>query len=236
MKKILLFGISILAIFAISCQKQPSATFKMSKEVVDVGETISFTNTSTDADYYGWDFGDGQSSILENPTHTFDAKGTYNISLYAYSENGRKKSLAAASVIVYPSTDLSLTVYINGQSTRVDDCIMKLFLNYTDWLNYTNTVDTGRTDKAGKIIFRGLEPRVYYIDAFKVDIPGYRYLSNWYIGNATNPLKPHVVNNYTMYVEYRLYKGGKKSYKVVKLESQINKHKTTLESSSNQAY
>ena len=45
--------------------------------------TITFTNTSENADAYSWNFGDGQTSNEENPVHTFEEDGTYNVSLIA---------------------------------------------------------------------------------------------------------------------------------------------------------
>ena len=44
---------------------------------VEIAETVRFTNTST-GDFTSclWDFGDGQQSTLQNPTHTYDSPGT----------------------------------------------------------------------------------------------------------------------------------------------------------------
>lgn len=44
-----------------------------------------FTNTSTKANQFFWDFGDGNSSTLENPVHTYAAMGTYQVTLVAVS-------------------------------------------------------------------------------------------------------------------------------------------------------
>jgi hypothetical protein len=46
----------------------------------------SFTDTSTDAEtpttlYYDWTFGDGATSTMENPTHTYASSGTYTVTL-----------------------------------------------------------------------------------------------------------------------------------------------------------
>lgn len=40
-----------------------------------------FTDQSIGADSWNWDFGDGTTSTLQNPTHTFTAVGTYTVSL-----------------------------------------------------------------------------------------------------------------------------------------------------------
>ena len=45
--------------------------------------TVQFTNLSTNAVSYSWDFGDGGTSTEENPTHNYLAQGTYNVTLTA---------------------------------------------------------------------------------------------------------------------------------------------------------
>lgn len=42
---------------------------------------------------YAWEFGDGGSSKLENPSHRYSAKGYYDVKLIATSENGCKDSI-----------------------------------------------------------------------------------------------------------------------------------------------
>lgn len=44
---------------------------------------VNFTNSSVNANVYVWDFGDGNTSTLPNPTHTYAAPGTYNVILLA---------------------------------------------------------------------------------------------------------------------------------------------------------
>lgn len=52
------------------------------------GLTVTFTNTSTLADTYLWDFGDGATSTEVNPVHTYAANGIYEVTLTAYNANG----------------------------------------------------------------------------------------------------------------------------------------------------
>lgn len=47
--------------------------------------TISFTNTSQNANSYLWDFGDGNTSTELNPVHIYPAGGTYIVSLSSIS-------------------------------------------------------------------------------------------------------------------------------------------------------
>ncbi len=47
--------------------------------------TVNFTNMSTDAVEYKWDFGDGTTSTQEEPTHVYTIPGTYEVMLIASS-------------------------------------------------------------------------------------------------------------------------------------------------------
>lgn len=49
---------------------------------------VDFTNNTTNGFTYEWDFGDGQTSTDNQPTHTYLENGDYEVTLTAYSENG----------------------------------------------------------------------------------------------------------------------------------------------------
>ena len=62
----------------------PEASFTASEPLVSIfNSAVSFTNTSTNAARYKWNFGDGQSSSEENPVHIFDRTGTNSVTLIA---------------------------------------------------------------------------------------------------------------------------------------------------------
>lgn len=58
---------------------QPTANFTFSQAGMDA----MFTNLSECAFTYSWDFGDGNTSTDENPTHTYGNTGTYDVTLTA---------------------------------------------------------------------------------------------------------------------------------------------------------
>lgn len=67
----------------VSINSAPGADFSF---VVD-GQTVSFTNNSTGADGYFWNFGDGEFSEGENPTHTYNGTGFFTVTLNASAQS-----------------------------------------------------------------------------------------------------------------------------------------------------
>jgi PKD repeat protein len=52
------------------------------------GNTVAFTDqTNAGTWIYGWDFDDGGTSTAQNPTHTYTALGTYNVTLKVNNAN-----------------------------------------------------------------------------------------------------------------------------------------------------
>lgn len=60
----------------------PTAEFNGSPTSGDVPLTVNFTDQSTGTiDTWSWDFGDGNTSTEQNPTHTYTVAGTYTVEL-----------------------------------------------------------------------------------------------------------------------------------------------------------
>lgn len=71
----------------ISIYPQPDASFSANPTQTSIVDPhIVFTNTSSSATTYAWSFGDGTTSSLMNPSHTFpETPGSYQVMLYASS-------------------------------------------------------------------------------------------------------------------------------------------------------
>lgn len=61
----------------------PGPTAGFFAPTVCQGDVMSFTNTSTAAVNYSWDFGDGFLSSSENPDHTYTSSGNFFVTLTA---------------------------------------------------------------------------------------------------------------------------------------------------------
>jgi PKD repeat protein len=84
----------------------PSASFTQAAN----GLEVTFTNTSTNADTYSWDFGDGNTSTEENPVHTYAQDGTYTVVLTATNACGSVTESVEITVVTPPSAGFSADV------------------------------------------------------------------------------------------------------------------------------
>lgn len=68
------------------CGVKPLFDFKIDKCTVYFTD-LTGTNTGTTITSWNWNFGDGNISNLQNPTHAYAANGTYNVCLTVYAVN-----------------------------------------------------------------------------------------------------------------------------------------------------
>ena len=67
----------------------PVANFSATPTSGTVPLNVSFTDTTVGAPTsWKWDFGDGKSSTIQNPSHIYQSSGTYNVSLTVKNKNG----------------------------------------------------------------------------------------------------------------------------------------------------
>ncbi|MFL5753456.1 MAG: PKD domain-containing protein, partial [Bacteroidia bacterium] len=82
------------------------------------GTANSFTNTSTNATTYAWDFGDGATSTVTSPTHTYSGAGTYNAELVVTATGGCKDSITqVVTVNANPVPAFTSTVACESTAT-----------------------------------------------------------------------------------------------------------------------
>jgi hypothetical protein len=86
----------------------PRANFEVSPTLVFVNdEKVRCFNLSQDADYYLWEFGDGDTSKVKDPFHKYMVSGVYDITLWAYSVNGcSNKYVLSPGVTVEPAGEI----------------------------------------------------------------------------------------------------------------------------------
>lgn len=107
---------------------KPVAGFTASADVL----TITFTNTSTGADSYSWDFGDGATSTLKDPVHTYASAGVYTVKMTATNANGS----ATAQQDIIAAAPMTIDDLIGG-SWKIRNAANSVFvgpsLGSADW-------------------------------------------------------------------------------------------------------
>lgn len=91
------------------------------------GGTVTFTNTSTDATSYSWDFGDNGMSTQASPIYAYTAINTYEVTLTATNDCGSTTTTQTVDIMVGTSEeDLNIQVHIlpNPTDTEFDLLLM----------------------------------------------------------------------------------------------------------------
>ena len=80
----------------------PVAAFTSNRRSGAVPLTVMFTDSSTGSTpmTYAWNFGDGGTSVSQNPTHTYDETGTYTVTLTATNSLGTNVSTRTGYISV----------------------------------------------------------------------------------------------------------------------------------------
>lgn len=91
----------------------PEAAISVVKQA-EIEQQIQFTSTGTGATEWLWNFGDGNTSTMENPTHQYFRDGEYNIHLEVTSAEGCKDTVTFSFVEVIQETGIPNVFSPNG--------------------------------------------------------------------------------------------------------------------------
>ncbi len=87
----------------VSVAELPSAAFTSNVN----GLTVNFTDQSTNATSYAWNFGDGNSSSMANPSHAYANAGTFTVTLVATNPCGTDQTTSTVTVVAAPVATIS---------------------------------------------------------------------------------------------------------------------------------
>jgi Zn-dependent metalloprotease/PKD repeat protein len=83
--------------------------------------TVSFTNLSNNGATFNWNFGDGGTSTQENPTHTFNTPGVFNIQLYADGGAcGNDTEIKSGYIDIQTGNPCPVNMVPNSTTTKIE--------------------------------------------------------------------------------------------------------------------
>jgi uncharacterized protein (TIGR02145 family) len=126
----------------------PIAEFSVNKTTLTLGETINFTDLSTQSpNSWLWNFGDGGSSTEQNPVHSYSSTGIYTVSLTAANNYGSDTTSKVdyITVVSAPKADFTVnkTTLITGETVSFTDRSDYVPTNW-NWNFGDGTTSTGK--------------------------------------------------------------------------------------------
>ena len=130
-----------------SISQGPTAQFTASPLVACVGETITFTNSSTQGsapiNQWAWDFGDGNSATNQNSTHSYATAGTYTVILVVTDQNLVADPEVKINYITINPLPLTLFSFVTNGCTL--PTTVNLINSSTSGMTYAWDFDNGQT-------------------------------------------------------------------------------------------
>ncbi len=159
--------------------KSPRAGFFTNKDKVFIpNDPLVFFNTSIDADIYQWDFGDGNASNEENPTHFYTEEGEFQIRLIASSINNCSDTFLLPNLVL---AELEGSILVpnaftpnpNGSSGGLVNPLAGLdALNDVFYAKVAGTVqyELNIFNKWGELLFVSTDPRYGWDGYYKGEL------------------------------------------------------------------
>ncbi|MFH2095007.1 MAG: GEVED domain-containing protein [Bacteroidota bacterium] len=108
---------------------------------------ITFQNTSLNGKYFRWDFGDGGTSVEENPVHDYAGEGFYDVTLKVYNNCNMDSASAEVKIYCFPNTTSTTACYIDGIELEDIDNTgngYSTFIDFVDYTGYSTVLHTGQ--------------------------------------------------------------------------------------------
>jgi len=107
-----------------SCESEPTEVLaeivgsaQFEAEVSDL--TVNFTDVSGSTGPWSWNFGDGNTSDEQNPTHTYDSQGTYTVSLTTESGCSSAEDIEVGSLGIEDLENTEIVILPNPADNMI---------------------------------------------------------------------------------------------------------------------
>lgn len=98
--------------------EDPIATFQLEVSPTNPRQ-VTFSNFSLNATTFAWDFGDGNTSTVKDPVHTFATFGTFTIALTAFNIEGDTAKFSQTIELKDPDAALALLAGTTSKTWRL---------------------------------------------------------------------------------------------------------------------
>jgi glycerophosphoryl diester phosphodiesterase len=126
----LYFNLLLLCVFCYSCNSPvPQQVFINAAFTVEpqnyltINTELAFKDRTTISEggiiSWEWDFGDGNTSLLKNPVHTYTMAKTYSVSLKVKDVNQNSKTFTKSLVVSDPNKGLRRLMYQSSDSVYI---------------------------------------------------------------------------------------------------------------------
>jgi PKD repeat protein len=123
---------------------------------------VDFTNESSGAVSYRWDFGNGDTSTLQNPRDSFFTPGRFNVKLHVTNSKGTDSIIQTINIVINPPTaDFSFTAGNSGVvPSNVQFNNLSTNASTYKWSFSNGLISTAKNPTTGFQIPRGYEVKL----------------------------------------------------------------------------
>ena len=143
----------------------PTAQFSANPTNCQALQPVQFTDTSLSEDgikSWLWDFGDGQSSEEQNPSHVYEQAGNYTVSLTVTEIDGDQQTATVSHYITVTEAVNSLKIEYGRDLVNHTWSTVLLTKDFVDPVIVATVIDTGDPDPA-TIRIRNIENNSFEI-------------------------------------------------------------------------
>jgi len=143
-----------IAFMDVTVNPIPVAHFDYNPTEIDMlNPEVYFSNNTTDADTYLWEFGDGETSINIDPSHIYAEKGTYTVTLFSSNVYGCNNSFSdeiAIEPVLFFYIPNAFTPNGNGKNEifsavgeEINDFEMQIYNRWGEMIYETKDLNKG---------------------------------------------------------------------------------------------